>query len=133
MLVGGLLRRWILPLAGAAAMILSAVLPWWKASGNREALDWPVNFLWEAKKSTSGSISVGVVMIALGIIALLLTFVPFAGIPRKAVGVAGFAMAAFFLRAVVAAQSGSDLGDAIANQVEYGLWVAAAGGLVLLA
>jgi len=113
-------------------MIVSAFLPWWKASGNLEGLDWPLNFLWEGKASATGPVSVGVVMILLGLLAFLLTFAPFAKMPRRLVGLAAVAVAVLFVRALVAARSGLDLGDALTHQVEYGLWVALGGGVALL-
>jgi hypothetical protein len=131
MLVGALIRRWIAPVAGGAALIVSGFLPWWKASGNSAALDWPVNFLWEAKKSSTGTISIGVVVILLGGIALILTLMPFSKAVRRLVGALGVAVAVLFIRAIVSAQSGADFGSAITDEAEIGLWIAAAGGVLL--
>jgi VIT1/CCC1 family predicted Fe2+/Mn2+ transporter len=131
MLVGALIRRWFAPVAGGIALIVSSVLPWWKASGNDQALDWPVNFLWEAKKSSTGTFSIGVVVILLGGLALILTFMPFSKALRRLVGAIGVAVAVLFIRAIVAAQSGTDFGSALTDEVEIGLWIAAAGGVLL--
>jgi hypothetical protein len=131
MLIGALIRRWIAPVAGGAALIVATVLPGWKASGNSQALDWPVNFLWEAKKSSTGAISIGVVVILLGGIALILTLMPFSKTLRRLVGAVGVAVAVLFIRAIVSAQSGTDFGAAITDEVQIGLWTAAAGGVRL--
>jgi hypothetical protein len=131
MFVGALVRRWVLPIGGAVALILSAFLPWWKASGNSEGLDWPLNFLWEAKKSSEGDLSVGLLMIALGALVLILTMMPLAKIPRRLVGGAAMLVAVLFARAVLEAQSGADLGSLLTDELSVGFWVALAGGVVL--
>ena len=64
-----------LPFVGAAAILLSAFLPWWSTGGARTftSLDVPLSFLWDF--NSSGSPYLGWLIIALAVVALVLAVV----------------------------------------------------------
>lgn len=117
-------------LAGGAATIVGALLPWLAASltgQSANAFDVPAKFLLNPDNAFAGGINLGLILVLLGLVAIGLAFLPAAGIFRR---VAGAVVAAAVIVFVVQLLRGVS-NDAF-QLLGPGVWVTLAGGLVTL-
>ena len=126
---GGSKPSWF-ALAGGAATIVGAVLPWLSASltgASANAFDVPAKFLFDPNNAFAGGINVGIILVLLALVAAGLAFVPAAGVLRRVVGAVIAALVIVFVVQLVRGVSN----DAF-KLLGPGVWVTLAGGLVTL-
>jgi SH3-like domain-containing protein len=131
----------VLALAGVAALIVAAFLPWVQGFANN-SLDWPIQSLWSSDDLIArvfgddvGALTVGIVVLVLaaaGLAGAVLPQVPVSAV--RIVGVVTIVVAALFaLQLMLGIQDlGGTFGDALTDGVNVGVWVALGGGVLML-
>jgi peptidoglycan/LPS O-acetylase OafA/YrhL len=123
----GIAARIVLTLLGAAGMIVSALLEWWNGLVGTDLTD-KVLYQTTFTRADRFLTSIGAVMIALGIVAVL-GLVDSTGWLIRLAGALG--IVAFILVAIQGYRSTASVSTEL-DQTDVGAWVALAGGLVAL-
>jgi hypothetical protein len=121
--------RWLRPLAllGGVMALGSAFLPWIQWNFDFTAFRFPVQFLVTGEPGRR-TVSVGLLLVILGGVALLLTPIRRLSLLRRALGLLVFAIAALFATTGLAPKDAAQL----FHDLGPGVYVAAVGGLLLL-
>ena len=134
--VAGGVKMRPLPLIGAVVIAVAAALPWVDLLGRTaNSFDIPMAFLFDPEGSAGGSggINIGVVMVLLGVVGGLLTFVPITGALRRALGGLAIAVSGVYIAQWIRLASDAGGGATFTDFVGFGAYVGIAGGVLLAA
>lgn len=120
-----------LPVAGGLLLLASAFLPWISGAGSANALDIPIQALWDIE-AADGPVKLGFALLALGILGTGLAVIQRTPWLLRLCGILGVAIvlgfAAQLYRAIDA--SGGSVGD-VFSTIGVGVYVALAGAVAL--
>ena len=120
-----------LPVAGGPLLLASAFLPWISGAGSANALDIPIQALWDIE-AADGPVKLGFALLALGILGAGLAVIQRTPWLLRLCGILGVAIflgfAAQLYRAIDA--SGGSVGD-VFSTIGVGVYVALAGAVAL--
>lgn len=120
-----------LPVVGGLVLLVSAFLPWISGAGSANALDIPIQALWDIE-AADGPVKLGFALLALGVLGAGLALIQRSPWFRRLCGSIGVAIvlgfAAQLYRAIDA--SGGSVGD-VFTTIGAGVYVALAGAVAL--
>ncbi|MGH2673493.1 MAG: zinc ribbon domain-containing protein [Actinomycetota bacterium] len=120
-----------LPVVGGLVLLVSTFLPWISAAGSANALDIPIQALWDIE-AADGPVKLGFALLALGVLGAGLALIQRSPWFRRLCGSIGVAIvlgfAAQLYRAIDA--SGGSVGD-VFTTIGAGVYVALAGAVAL--
>jgi hypothetical protein len=129
----GSFRLSLLPLLGGIAVAVSSVLPWFSGNGNSvSSYKFAFKFLWDY--NAGSGFKLGIVVVALGAVAAVLSLVPIVSPLRRLLGFASTAVAVAYIVSLgrgFSDHSGS-FTDGFTN-AGAGTWMCLAAGLLVAA
>lgn len=120
-----------LPVLGGVLLVVSAFLPWISGAGSANALDIPIQALWDIE-TVDGPVKLGFALLALGVLGAGLAIIQRSSWLRRLCGSVGVAIVLGFaaqLYRVIDAAGGSP-GDVL-SAIGVGVYVALAGAVAL--
>lgn len=118
-------------MVGAIALIASAFLPWIRLDFDSMPVRIPAELLFTGRARSSFP-SLGVILVGAGLMALSMSMVRLLSIPRRLLGLVGFAVPVGFVLQATLGPSGLPVAD-LFSLLGMGAYVAAAGGLLAAA
>jgi hypothetical protein len=117
------------------AVVVGSVLPWFKSvrgSPSATAFKIPFSFLIDPTKRLTGP-KIGLILLLVGVVGALLTFVPVTGVIRRLLGTAAVLIGGVFLGQLAHSLSNVPGGISVTSVAGLGVYISIVGGLLLAA
>jgi hypothetical protein len=125
----------ILPLIGAALVVVGALLSWIsiEGAGSSNAFDVPLQFLWDPDGATDAGLNIGILLLIVGVGGAVMTFLPATGGLRRAAGMVAILVPIIFVVQVLQLFEGASFADVMTEAVSFGVYTTLVGGFLLAA